>query len=234
MQQTIHTLRTSGDMDFDDISRVIPFIEVNSRLGLDLDLEQRAQPRAFKTHLGWDHVPRGGRYVVVFRHPADAALSSANFLDGMVFERGSVSADEQVQKLFLAGRGYYEHLRSWWPRRHDEDTLFIGCELMLADRERAIGQVADFIGVALSDERLATTLHHTSREFMLEHGDRFDDRMMRDAGILPAGTDASKVTAGAPAPLSAETISLLDEAWSEEIDGQLGFESYEDVIATLA
>ena len=27
LQQTFHTLRTGGDMDFDDISRVVPWIE---------------------------------------------------------------------------------------------------------------------------------------------------------------------------------------------------------------
>ena len=234
MQQTVHTLRTGGDLDFDDISRMIPFIEANDLLKLDLDAEQRAEPRAFKAHLGWDHVPRGGRYIVVFRHPVDAARSSANFLDGMMFERGAVAVDEYIQKLFLPERSYYRHLRSWWPRCHDDDTLFLGYEQMLEDPESAIRRVSDFIGISLTPELLATTLRHTSREFMLEHGDRFDDRMMRDAGIMPAGSDAAKVTVGkSRAPLDPETTALLDQAWSEEITESLGFQSYADLRAEL-
>ena len=39
LQQIAHSLRTRGDMDFDDISRVVPWIEMSTDLGLDLDLE---------------------------------------------------------------------------------------------------------------------------------------------------------------------------------------------------
>jgi hypothetical protein len=56
-QQIVHTLRTRGDMDFDDISRVIPWIEVSAGLDLDLNAEQKAHPRAFKSHPGGDQIP---------------------------------------------------------------------------------------------------------------------------------------------------------------------------------
>src|SRR5690349_3987610 len=42
LQQTFHTLRTRGDMDFDDISRVVPWIETAQACGLELDAPQRA------------------------------------------------------------------------------------------------------------------------------------------------------------------------------------------------
>ncbi|UCH41373.1 MAG: sulfotransferase domain-containing protein [Gammaproteobacteria bacterium] len=53
LQQIVHCLRTGGDMDFDDISRVVPWIETSVALGIDLDAEQKANPRAFKSHLNW-------------------------------------------------------------------------------------------------------------------------------------------------------------------------------------
>src|SRR4051812_45596068 len=45
LQQMVHSLRTSGDLDFDDISRVVPWIETAADLGLDLDGPQRSEPR---------------------------------------------------------------------------------------------------------------------------------------------------------------------------------------------
>ncbi|MCB1045552.1 MAG: sulfotransferase domain-containing protein, partial [Acidobacteria bacterium] len=36
LQQIVHSLRTRGDMEFDDISRVVPWLEMAHRLGLDL------------------------------------------------------------------------------------------------------------------------------------------------------------------------------------------------------
>ncbi|MEO0442026.1 MAG: sulfotransferase domain-containing protein, partial [Pseudomonadota bacterium] len=51
MQQMFHQLRTGGDMDFDDISRVVPWIETAPILGIDINANQRAEPRGFKSHL---------------------------------------------------------------------------------------------------------------------------------------------------------------------------------------
>lgn len=227
MQQTVHTLRTGGDMEFDDISRMIPFIEANSLLKLDLDEEQRANPRAFKSHAAWGNVPEGGCYIVVVRDPGDAAVSQFRFLDGMMFERDAVTVDDFVQQIFLADRNYFSHLRSWFPRAAESDTLMLTYDRMLLDPKSAIRRVADFIGVALDDELLATTLRSTSREFMLEHGDRFNDQMMIDAGIMPPGSDAAKVTTGSSsASLSPKTLEMLAEVWSEEITATLGYETY--------
>src|SRR5208282_1472525 len=63
LQQTFHCLRTRGDMDFDDISRVVPWIETARMQGLDLEAPQRAEPRGFKSHLSYAAVPKGARYV---------------------------------------------------------------------------------------------------------------------------------------------------------------------------
>ena len=51
LQQVFHGLRTRGDMDFDDISRIVPWIETAYDLGLDLEAPQRGEPRGFKSHL---------------------------------------------------------------------------------------------------------------------------------------------------------------------------------------
>ena len=53
MQQIVHGLRTGGAMDFDDILEVVPWIEMAHDLGIDLDADQVAEPRAFRTHLPW-------------------------------------------------------------------------------------------------------------------------------------------------------------------------------------
>ncbi len=45
MQQILHQLRSGGDMSFDDIYDVVPFIEFAYDIGLDLDAEHSYQPR---------------------------------------------------------------------------------------------------------------------------------------------------------------------------------------------
>src|SRR5688572_14642127 len=61
LQQIVHGLKTEGDLDFDDISRVVPWVETAHMLGVDLYTPQRGGFRAFKSHLSWDGIPKGGR-----------------------------------------------------------------------------------------------------------------------------------------------------------------------------
>ena len=90
-QQIFHTLRTRGDMDFDDISRVVPWIETSGLLGLDINAEQVTSPRGFKSHLSFDRIPKGCKYINVIRNPLDAAFSSFKFMEGWYLEPGAVS-----------------------------------------------------------------------------------------------------------------------------------------------
>ena len=45
MQQILHQLRSGGDMSFSDISEEIPFIEYAYDIEMDLEAEQKYQPR---------------------------------------------------------------------------------------------------------------------------------------------------------------------------------------------
>ena len=101
LQQIVHSLRTRGDLDFDDISRVVPWLETSTDLGLDLDAPQRAEPRAFKSHLPWGAVPKGGRYIVSLRDPRDAAVSMYRFLEGWFFEPGTITIEDFARNRFM-------------------------------------------------------------------------------------------------------------------------------------
>lgn len=240
-QQIVHTLRTRGDMDFDDISRVVPWIETAFILELDLDAEQRANPRAFKSHLSADLVPKGGRYINVVRDPADAAVSMFKFQEGWFVEPGAIDIDEFVQSRMQGPLDYFKHLLSWWPRRKDADVLFLAYEQMLADAPTTIKRIATFIDVPLDDELLQLTTEHSSLPFMLKHKDRFDDAMMRtlaeDKFGVPAGGDSAKVRAGksgSGVSLNAETQALLAKTWEERITPELGFANYAELLSALA
>jgi hypothetical protein len=240
MQQIVHTLRTRGDMDFDDISRVIPWIETSPALGIDLNAEQRAEPRAFKSHLGYGEVPKGGRYINVVRDPADALVSMYKFNEGWFWEPGSVDLEEFALTGFIEQRGYYKHLKSWWPHRNDENVLFLAYEHMHRDVRATIRRVAAFIGIDLDDDLLDLTEEHASIAFMLAHKDRFDDYLMRKLSEerigLPEGSDSAKVRegrSGGGAALSAKVHAALDRLWGEEITAEFGFPDYAALIAAL-
>ena len=240
-QQIVHCLRTRGDMDFDDISRVVPWIETSAGLGIDLDAEQKSNPRAFKSHLAWDVIPQGGRYIVVIRDPKDALYSFFKFMEGWFFEPGSIALDEFARAYFIGDRDYWKHLSSWWPRRNDDDVLLMAFEHMKMDLSDTIASIAKFIDIELDDELKEITEEHASLKFMLEHKNKFDDLLMREkseqVASLPPGSDSTKVRVGGVGEhaqhLSDDIAAELDAIWQEEISEKFGFTSYQALIDSL-
>ena len=135
LQQMFHCLRTRGDMDFDDISRVVPWIEMSPILGLDLNARQKAEPRGFKSHLSFTSLPKGARCVVSLRDPKDAFVSMYRFMEGWMIETGAIPMED----FFTAwakgggpeGESYWHHLLDWWAVRDRPDVLFFSYSRMI-------------------------------------------------------------------------------------------------------
>ena len=245
LQQIVHGLKTGGSMDFDDISRVVPWIEHAYAQELDLEAEQPGPFRAFKSHLDWHDIPKGGRYLLSVRDPKDVLVSFYHFFDGWQVERGSVGIEAFAEENFLAGRpqgSYWQHLTSWWDRRHDDAVLLLCYEEMQSDLPATVARIAGFVDIDLDEDLLRLVLRQSSLPFMLEHKHRFDDLLMRELlvrrGVLPPGGDAAKVRRGEVGQhrreLSAELAATLDGVWAEQVAGPLGLASYGELRKTLA
>ncbi|MCB1692423.1 MAG: sulfotransferase domain-containing protein [Pseudomonadales bacterium] len=236
LQQMFHTLRTRGDCDYDDISRVVPWIEMSPLLGIPLNAPQRGLPRGFKSHLSYTDVPKGARYIVAMRDPRDALVSMYRFMEGWFMEPGAIDIGTFARADFMnpESRAYWRHLASWWDQREEENVLMLSYEGMKADQEATIRRVARFAGIELDDELLAITLENSSLAFMQANKDKFDDLMMREmseknAG-LPPGSESSKVRDGKTGShvdvLGPELLAELDAIWQEEIAAKYGFADY--------
>lgn len=243
LQQIFHTLRTRGDMDFDDISRVVPWIETSKVLSIDLDAPQRAEPRGFKSHLAYDAIPPGAKAIVSLRDPKDALVSFYRFMEGWFFEPGAVSIHE-FSGMYLDRTvvgSYWGHLLSWWKVRHEPNVLMLSYEQMIAEPEASIRRVAAFCDIPLDDDLLALTLERSSIAFMLEHKDRFDDFMMRSMSEvrcnLPPGGDSAKVRKGGVGghakELPADISAALDAKWRDFVTPVTGHADYAALEADL-
>ncbi len=244
LQQTFHTLRTRGDMEFDDISRVVPWIETARSLDLDINAPQRAEPRGFKSHLTFERLPKGARYVVSLRNPKDALVSMYRFMEGWFLEPGAVPIAEFASKTLTErtdGTGYWNHLISWWGQRDNRDVLLLSYEHMTVDPETNVRRLAAFCGLPLDDALLALTLERSSLPYMLAHKDRFDDAMMRrlseEKAGLPPGGDSAKVRKGGvgghASELPPEVAAGVDAMWAKVVMPKLGFADYGALEAAL-
>lgn len=240
LQQTFHCLRTRGDMDFDDISRVVPWIETSVTLGLDINAEQRANPRGFKSHLAYDDLPRGARYVVSLRDPKDALVSMYKFMEGWFMEPGTVPM-EHFAVGWMRDARYWRHLKSWWAQRDNPAVLLFSYEHMCEEPRRHVERLARFSGIAFNEDLLRLALERSSLAYMLAHKEKFDDLMMRRTSEercgLPPGSDSSKVRQGGAGghrtALTPQVSAMLDEAWTREAAPETGFASYAEFEAAL-
>lgn len=241
MQQIVHGLRTRGSMDFDEITRVVPWINMAYDTGIDLYAPQVAQPRAFKTHSTLDEVPRGGKYIVIVRDPCDALLSDYHFMEGMFFEPDTISLEEFAREEFIPARDIHKHIIAFWHRRNDEDVLTLCYENMKADLSHTIERVAAFIGISLDEELKEIVLQQSDIKFMKEHREQFEDHIIRKARSaamrLPLDGQLNKVRSGQVGEsrevVPDEIKKELEAVWQEEITPNTGLNSYEDLTKEL-
>jgi Sulfotransferase domain len=177
MQQICHQLRSAapdgGDMNFDEISRVVPWLELAYDLNQDLDAPQYGgddnKPRFFKSHAWEEHCPQFQKTIVVIRHPNDVVVSFYKFFEDWFFEPGSISMDDFAEEFWLArgvppskmqNASYFVHLVSWYKRllqqqqqhKNDDDgggdcsrVLFVCFEDLKDDLEGQVRRVARFV-----------------------------------------------------------------------------------------
>lgn len=175
MQQILHQLRCEGDDDamdsFDEISQVVPYLEVATDCGQNLNDPQlfkgRELPfRCYKTHAWARHCPPFRRVIVVLRNPNDVVASFHRFFEGWFFEPNTVSLDDFANYFWLArdvpetrmqNASYFVHLASWYERAMmgldrtddsavaEQSVMFVCFEDVAEDLEREVRRVADFV-----------------------------------------------------------------------------------------
>ena len=219
----------------------VPWLESALDMAIDPTADQSWTPRAFKTHRMWRDLPRGGRYITVFRRPQDVLRSFYRFGDGWWFESGSVSLDDFAFGVYLQGSSsgrHWDHLIDWHGRIGDPDVLALTYEDMLASPGHLAAVVAGFLALDADTETLERARHHTSRDFMATRSHQFDDHVLRrhrDPELgLPVGGDSAKVTRGGrPPALSQAVEAALAAAWAGTVGQALGFADYAEFRASL-
>ncbi len=248
VQQIVHGLRTRGDMNFDDVMRVMPWVEMAHWAGLDLNAPQPGSFKVFKSHLSWASIPKGGRYIVPFRDPKDALVSFYNFLNGYWWQTDSVSITEFAREYYLHyqddiwDNNYWGHLMSWWEQRDNPHVLLLTYEVMKADLPGTVQTTAEFLGIELDEDLFEIVVRQASLDFMKEHKSKFSDPIMLEAsakhGYLPGNDTITKVYNGRVGDhrtqLPAEISTEMNAIWQDAVTPRTGLASYDDLRDALA
>jgi len=244
MQQICHQLRSAdagGDMNFEEISEVVPWLEMAYDQQQDLEAPQYGavdgKPRFFKTHAWYDHCPKFERTIVVLRNPFDVCLSFYRFFEDWFFDAGTVSIEEfshwwmnrGVPQSRMSNASYFVHLVSWYEHRNDKSkVLFVFFEDLKDDLEGQIRRIAKFISNEKhnfnQDEYIRVAKEKSSYEYMRKHSYHFDEKLSRrhrnGAMGLPidAGGSAKVAKGGVGAgrvELTHDVKAQIQQKWEE-------------------
>jgi hypothetical protein len=235
MQQIMHGLRSKRAMDFEEITEVVPWLEL--MVDLDPDMAQVAAPWVYKSHLCCGEVPKGAQYLNTIRDSANVVLSLYRFFDGWQFERNAISIDDFALHYFTQRSGSlrsWYHILSWWHERHQTQVLLLCYEDMLANPRQAVTRIAQMMSLADTGAVFERALEQSGFAFMKAHERQFDDHLVRaarDAACgLPAHGDASKGMNGISGRgrrcLNNTVIETLNEIWRADITPTTGLRSY--------
>ena len=246
LQQVLHQLRSGGDMSFDEISEVIPYIEHAYDVEIDLDAEQAYQPRCYKSHKWYQDCPKGAKYIAICREPCATFYSFFDFYNGWFFDHGTVSLHQFIEDYLVEYLGvpkskkqlasYFVHFLSWWERRNDPNVLFLFFEDMKDDLESAVRMVADFVGIH-DEERIKKAVEMSSFEFMKENESKFSEarfpRYRNGVCGLPSDIVYSKVVTGSATKgremMDEKTKELIQAKWLEVVGKHTGFKDYDEL-----
>ncbi len=209
MQMMLYQLTTGGGMDdIAHIDDVCPWIERELlRNGADR-LEALTSPRYFKTHLLRRQLPRQGRFIYVVRDVRDVAVSAFHHAR-LLGKTASLEAftEEFLRQGWGASSTWFQHLRSWWPHRHDPNVLFLSYEEIVADLAGTARRVARFCGLPLREEDLARIVERCGLGFMKRHEEKLDSRFLDARPGLPGVIRQGKAGSGRElSPLHREAL----------------------------
>lgn len=238
-------------MTFDEISEVVPWIELAYDQNQDLEANQvgheHGLPRIFKTHAWEPHCPQAPKTIVVMRQPNDVLVSFYHFFEDWFFDPGSISLESFAREFWLArgiprsrmeNASYFHHLISWYERRYDATVLLVFYEDLKDDLSGEIDRVARFMSTDAHDltKHIRVASMHSSFDFMKLHSSKFDEKLSKatrnEACGLPrtAGMSKTKIRRGnSGSELSEDLKKQINDRWAEVVQPITGCHNYEEL-----
>lgn len=242
LQQICELLRTGGNMDFMEITERQPWLDLAYDCGVDMDADQHAEPRIFKSHQQLAAVNTGAKYISIVRNPKDVIQSVFRFEKA----KGIPPFADFDNVNDYAATGHFEIANIWefytqlWRARKDPNVLIQSYEELVKDESAYLPGIAEFLGVQLDSDLRQTVLHMSSKGFMLEHATQFDDNyIMNECSNGPlegSNEDASqhKVTTEHRNEVNSTILAQLQSVWNERVLPRTMLKDYDAMSVALA
>lgn len=175
-QMILYQLTTSGDITFDHIYEVSPWIRNDAFKGKP-PLEFPS-PRIIKSHDPYDEFEKGtkGRFIHVIRNGKDVAASL--YHQNKNYNRPDLEFKETFRVFFerSSRMNWFTYTKKWLQNKKGLNVLYVKYEDLIERKEETVKKLAEFLKIELTPEILDRILERSSFEFMKQHEDKFGEQ----------------------------------------------------------
>ena len=174
MQMLLYQLTTDGNMDFNHIYDVSPWIR-NAALNGIPPLELPS-PRIIKTHDPYSIVPAStkGRFIFVTRNPQDCIVS--NWYQEINYRTTDLSLADYAERKLIEKPNWFEFTRERLTNSKHLPMLCLRYEDLLSDYAGCVAKISGFLKTDFSPEAISRAYERTRFDYRKQHEDKFGNR----------------------------------------------------------
>lgn len=174
MQMLLYQLTTDGNMDFDHIYDVSPWIRNAAVSGIPpVDVPS---PRIIKTHDPYSLIPAStkGRFIFVTRNPQDCIVS--NWHQELNYRTTTLSIADYAEHKLKETPNWFDFTKAWLENEKKLPMLCLRYEDLINDFEGCVGKISKFLQIEFSSEAVARAFERTRFDYMKQHEEKFGNR----------------------------------------------------------
>lgn len=175
MQMMLYQMTTDGNMEFDHIYEVSPWIR-NASI-MNEPVPELPSPRIIKSHDFYYYFkskPKG-KFIFVYRNGEDTALSF--YHQNMNYNNINEEFNEYLKKFMKRSKNnWFYFCKAWFENKRKFPILYVRYENLKKDKRTEIYRIAEFCGLEINNEIVERTLERSSFDFMKTHETKFGDQ----------------------------------------------------------
>lgn len=172
MQMILYHLTTQGDLTFNHIYEVSPWIRNASIRGEKL--KEFSSPRLIKSHDFYKEFSKGvkGRFIFVYRDGMDVAVSL--YHQNRNYNNPDLEFNEFISK-FLSNRktNWFKYTQDWLDNKHNLTILYLKYEDLINDKEMQINKIIRFCKLNCTPDQIERALRYSSFDQMKQLEEKF-------------------------------------------------------------
>ena len=181
MQMILYHLTTEGNMSFNHIYDVSPWIK-NASFKRQEPIELPS-PRIIKSHDFYKDFPKStkGRFIYVYRDGMDVAVS--HYHQQKNYNRSNLEF-ENFLRTFFKNKSWFKHTKDWLRNKKGFPILYVRYENLINHKEEEINKIVKFCEITPTKESIERALKYSSFSYMKKNEEKFGDQPEKSKKIF--------------------------------------------------